>query len=139
MSRKRANGTVNGTVNPTALRILLIEDDTDARDALAALLGLDGHHVIATGDGAHGVDLAKVENPDVAVIDIGLPGLDGYEVARRIRALLGRSAILIALTGYSLPEDRQRAAHAGFDDHIVKPVDPAELSRVLAKLAQERR
>jgi two-component system, sensor histidine kinase len=130
---------VNGNVNAAALKILLIEDDTDARDALAALLGLDGHHVTATGDGAHGVDLAKAAPPDVAVIDIGLPGLDGYEVARRIRSTVAPSTVLIALTGYSLPEDRQRAAEAGFDDHIVKPVDPADLSRLLAKLAQGRR
>ena len=126
-------------VNPPGLHILLIEDDADARDALAALLELDGHRVSATGDGVHGVDLAKAAGPDVAVIDIGLPGLDGYEVARQIRAILGRSAVLIALTGYSLPEDRQRASDAGFDDHVVKPVDPADLSRLLAKLAQGRR
>jgi two-component system, sensor histidine kinase len=126
-------------VNPPALHILLIEDDADARDALAALLELDGHRVSATGDGAHGVDLAKTSTPNVAVIDIGLPGLDGYEVARRIRAILGRPPVLIALTGYSMPEDRQRAADAGFDDHVVKPVDPADLSRLLAKLAQGRR
>jgi CheY-like chemotaxis protein len=126
-------------VNRSGFHILLIEDDADARDALVALLELDGYRVSATGDGTQGVDLAKTSNPDVAVIDIGLPGLDGYEVARRIRAILGPSAVLVALTGYSMPEDRQRATDAGFDDHVVKPVDPADLSRLLAKLAQGRR
>jgi CheY-like chemotaxis protein len=71
--------------------------------------------------------------PDVALIDIGLPGLDGYQVARALRAAEGRRIRLIALTGYGQPEDRQRALDAGFDAHLVKPVDVDELARVLAE------
>ncbi|MGH7279230.1 MAG: response regulator [Candidatus Rokuibacteriota bacterium] len=117
----------------------MIEDDADAREALGALLQLDGHQVAAAGDGAHGMALASATPPDVALIDLGLPGLDGYEVARRMRATVGRGPVLIALTGYGQPEDRQRTAEAGFDDHLVKPVDPTDLSRLLSKLAAGRK
>ena len=121
-------------VNPPGLHILLIEDDADARDALAALLELDGHRVSATGDGVHGVDLAKAAGPDVAVIDIGLPGLDGYEVARRIRQMpTADRTLLIALTGYGAPEDRKRAAAAGFDHHFTKPADFDAIAQILRK------
>jgi two-component system, sensor histidine kinase len=114
-------------------RVLLVEDNDDAREALCALLELDGHHVEAAAEGQQALEIAKTKNLEVALIDIGLPGLDGYEVARRMRAL-GRPATLIALTGYGQPEDRQRAHDAGFDTHLVKPVDPAALTKVLASL-----
>lgn len=114
--------------------ILVVEDNYDAREAMRALLELDGHAVEVAADGAQAVDMARAKHPDVALIDIGLPGLDGYEVARRIRASAAPRPVLIALTGYSQPEDRQRATDAGFDAHLIKPVDPAELSRLLATL-----
>ena len=86
------------------------------------------------GNGPEGVEMAFAIRPEVALIDIGLPGLDGNEVARRIRALLGGDEIaLIAMTGYGQPEDRRRALQAGFDRYLVKPVDPAELSRLLGE------
>jgi CheY-like chemotaxis protein len=119
---------------PPALSILLIEDHDDAREAMRALLELEGHAVEAAADGIHGIELARQKNPDVALIDIGLPGMDGYEVARRIRALGGPRPFLVALTGYGQPEDRQQAAEAGFDAHLVKPVDPPDLTRVLASV-----
>ena len=114
--------------------VLLIEDNADARDALRVLLELDGYAVEAAGDGAEGLEIARAKAPAVALIDIGLPGMDGYEVARRLRALPGPRALLVALTGYSSPEDRRRAEEAGFDAHVVKPVDPEELTRLLARL-----
>ena len=115
-------------------RILLIEDNADAREALRALLELDGYEVHAGADGTEGLDLARTKAPEVALIDIGLPGIDGYEVARRMRALSTRPPVMIALTGYSEPEDRQRAKDAGFAAHLVKPVDPEDLARLLATL-----
>ncbi len=115
-------------------RVLLIEDNADACDALRVLLELDGYTVEAAADGLEGLDLARTTAPAVALVDIGLPGVDGYEVARRMRALPGPPPIMIALTGYSEPEDRQRANDAGFDAHLVKPVDPQHLSRLLARL-----
>jgi len=115
-------------------RILLIEDNADAREALCALLELDGYEVLAAADGTEGLDLARTKAPEVALVDIGLPGFDGYEVARRMRALATPPSVLIALTGYSEPEDRQRAKDVGFAAHLVKPVDPDDLSRLLGRL-----
>jgi len=114
--------------------ILIVEDNDDARDALRMLLELDGHTVEAAADGAEALDIVRDKDPDVALVDIGLPGIDGYEVARRIRAGQGPRPLLIALTGYGQPEDRRRATEAGFDSLLVKPVDPAALSGLLATL-----
>jgi CheY-like chemotaxis protein len=114
--------------------ILIIEDNADARDALRVLLELDGHEVEAAEEGQQALDLAHARDPDIALVDIGLPGIDGYEVARRVRARDARRPVLIALTGYGQPEDRRRATEAGFDDVLVKPVDPTALSTLLATL-----
>ena len=114
--------------------ILIIEDNADARDALRILLELDGHLVEAAGEGAEGLEIAQAKDPDIALVDIGLPGLDGYEVARRLRAGGSRRPVLVALTGYGQPEDRQRALEAGFDALLVKPIDPTTLSSLLTTL-----
>jgi CheY-like chemotaxis protein len=120
--------------DPTSPVVLLVEDNADAREALRALLELDGYDVEAAADGVKALEIIRARSPHVAVIDIGLPGVDGYEVARRIRDLQVPQPALIALTGYSQPEDRRRAKEAGFDAHLVKPVDPAELTRVLSTI-----
>lgn len=117
-----------------ARTILVVEDNADAREALRVLLELEGHLVEAVADGGQAVDYARAKDPDVALVDIGLPGLDGFEVARRIRSVRARRPVLIALTGYGQPEDRQRATEAGFDSLLVKPVDPAILADLLVKL-----
>jgi CheY-like chemotaxis protein len=114
--------------------ILIVEDNPDARDALRVLLELEGHAVEAAGEGQEALELARAKDPDIALVDIGLPGIDGYEIARRVRARDARRPILIALTGYGQPEDRQRATEAGFDDMLVKPVDPGALADMLASL-----
>jgi CheY-like chemotaxis protein len=114
--------------------VLLIEDNADAREALRVLLELDGYDVEAAGDGPQGIEIARAKRPAVALVDIGLPGIDGYEVARRLRALPAPRCSLVALTGYSDPDDRRRAEEAGFDAHVVKPVDPDELTRLLTRL-----
>jgi signal transduction histidine kinase len=111
--------------------VLVVEDNADAREMLKALLTLAGHRVHEAPDGPTGVRLAREIRPDVALVDIGLPGFDGYEVASRIRAELDGAIRLVALTGYGLPEDEQRAKDAGFDHHVVKPVDEATLRRLL--------
>jgi len=114
-------------------RVLVIEDNRDAADSMCTLLGLLGHEVRAAHNGPEGVQAAAAWLPDVVVSDIGLPGFDGYEVARRIRRLPGmEAALLVALTGYGSEEDRKRSRAAGFDHHLVKPADPADLQRVLA-------
>jgi two-component system, sensor histidine kinase len=113
--------------------VLLVEDHGDARDSLRMMLELMGHRVEVAADGASGVRLAAAApGPDVAFIDIGLPGFDGYEVARRIREAPGRRAIvLVALTGYGRPEDRLRARAAGFDHHVTKPLTMEQLAEIL--------
>jgi signal transduction histidine kinase/CheY-like chemotaxis protein len=113
--------------------VLVVEDNPDTRRMLRAALELEGHRVEVASDGPRGLALALERRPDVAVIDIGLPGLDGYEVARRLRQKAGEMApYLVAVTGYGQPSDRRRALDAGFDVHLVKPVDTAELARVIA-------
>ncbi|HEV8310403.1 MAG TPA: ATP-binding protein [Methylomirabilota bacterium] len=121
-------------------RILLVEDHQDAREALRWLLEAEGHEVTMAADGHSAVELALATRPDVVLVDIGLPGLDGYEVARRLRAAAnGRDLRLIALTGYGQPADRTRAREAGFDAHLVKPVDADQLARLLTGAAARSR
>jgi len=117
----------------TPRRIVVVEDHADSRDALQTLLTLDGHHVEAAADGRAGLGLILDTRPEVALIDVGLPELDGYEVARQVRRASGGTTIrLIALTGYGQSYDRTRAQEAGFDLHLTKPVEPRELRKVLA-------
>ena len=114
------------------LRILVVEDNRDGRESLRDLLEIWGHEVELAENGPDGVRQALASQPAVALIDIGLPGLDGNEVAQRIRAALdGDRMALVAMTGYGQPEDRRRALQAGFDAYLVKPVDPEELARTL--------
>lgn len=115
----------------TPRRVLLVEDNPDARRTMQRLLKLWGHEVEVAADGATAVERAVVARPEVALVDIGLPDVDGYEVARRTRAALGNSIRLVALTGYGQPEDRLRAEAAGFDRHLVKPVDVEQLRQIL--------
>ncbi|HEY6928200.1 MAG TPA: ATP-binding protein, partial [Thermoanaerobaculia bacterium] len=115
-----------------ARRILLIEDNADVREGLARLLQEVGHDVRIAEDGVNGFLQAIQHRPEVALVDIGLPRLDGYEVARRIRGALGSRILLVALTGYGLPEDRRRALEAGFDAHLTKPIT---LNAILTFLA----
>jgi CheY-like chemotaxis protein len=107
----------------------------DSRETLRRMLEIDGHRVRAAPDGIAGLEAMRSAVPEVALIDIGLPGMDGYELARRIRTEIGgeRRPYLVAVTGYGLPEDRARTRAAGFDLHLVKPVDPAQLTEALAK------
>jgi CheY-like chemotaxis protein len=113
-------------------RVLLIEDSRDAREMFRLLLERAGHSVYEAEDGYRGLELLDREHPDVAIIDIGLPGLDGYQVARRIRARPnGHAMLLVALTGYGSLCDHEHSVEAGFDHHLVKPVDVDELGRLL--------
>jgi signal transduction histidine kinase len=114
--------------------VLVVEDNADAAETLQRLLELAGHRVRVARSGTAGLEELRRAPPDVALIDIGLPGMDGYELARRARGLDGKgSPILVALTGYGLPEDRSRALQAGFDEHLAKPVSPAALEALFAR------
>jgi CheY-like chemotaxis protein len=116
-----------------ARQILLIEDDDNVREALRRILKLDGHRVDVARDGLEGVALALTTAPEVAFVDIRLPGMHGYEVGRRLRAALGSRVFLVALTAHGLEEDRRRSAEAGFDAHLVKPASYEELTRVIVQ------
>ena len=117
-------------------RIAVIEDNADIRETLRLLLSMWGHEVALASDGPTGVECVLSQHPDVALIDIGLPGMNGYEVARRIRQELRNGSIkLIAVTGYGQPSDQETAMQAGFDKHVLKPVEPELLARILAEIA----
>ena len=116
-------------------RVLVVDDNQDAADTLALLLGMSGHEVRTAHDGAMAVQLASAFRPDVILMDLGMPKMDGYEAARRIRATPhGAEPFLVALTGWGDDADRRRTREAGFDRHVVKPVDPDELERLVAEL-----
>jgi len=123
---------------PHARRVLLVEDNEDTRDALRELLSLWGHQVEVAQDGFQGVARFPEVRPEVALVDLGLPGMDGFQVARRIRETEGGQAVfLVALTGYGGTHGQQ-AVEAGFDLHLVKPVAPAALERLLEQLPLKR-
>jgi PAS domain S-box-containing protein len=116
----------------TSRRVLVVDDNVDGLETLALLLEMSGHQVRTASDGFAALVVAGEFRPEVVLLDIGLPGLDGYEVARRLRADPTFTGMrLIALTGWGQDTDRERSSQAGFDLHLVKPVDPAELRRVL--------
>ena len=118
-------------------RVLVADDNRDAADSLAEMLRIGGHEVHTAYAGRAAVEAAARLRPDVAVLDIGMPGLTGYDAARRIRSeSWGRDITLVALTGWGQEEDKRRATGAGFDHHLTKPVDPAALERLLAGLRQ---
>jgi CheY-like chemotaxis protein len=119
---------------PVKRRVLVVDDNRDAAESLAMLLKLSGHEVYTAHDGLEAVDSAAKIQPDVVLLDIGLPKLDGYEAARRIRQQQqDKRVMLVALTGWGQEEDRRRSEEASFDLHLVKPVDLATLTKVLAE------
>src|SRR5690606_35597883 len=125
--------TEQGT-NVQPLRILLIEDNLDMLQTLSTILSLDGHHVYSAVDGITGLDAIRTRKPDLVLCDIGLPGeCNGYDVARQVRTDgdIART-FLVALSGYGQEQDRRRAQESGFDRHLLKPLDFAELAKVLA-------
>jgi CheY-like chemotaxis protein len=115
-------------------RILVADDNCDAGETLAMLLRLDGHEVHVANDGLEAVEMFVRLLPEVVILDIGMPGLSGHEVARRIRELHSeRPVILIAVTGWGQKADKDRAAASGFDHHFTKPVEPTVLSALLLR------
>ena len=119
---------------PSALRILVVEDLRDSAHAMALLLELWGYQSAVAYDGERACEVATTFHPDVVFLDIGLPGIDGWQVARQLRRLPGMAtALLVAITGYGHKNDVQRSKEAGIDRHFVKPVDPDQLQLILAK------
>jgi two-component system CheB/CheR fusion protein len=117
------------------LRVLVVEDELAVAEMLVMLLELWGHSVQAVHDGPAALAVAPTFRPEVALCDIGLPGMDGYQLARQLRQQEGlNKSVLIAITGYGQEEDQRRAQEAGFDHHLIKPVDPAELEKLLTSI-----
>lgn len=115
------------------MRILVADDNRDAADSLQRILALYGYDVKVAYGGAEALAASEAFRPHVAVLDIGMPGADGYDVARQLRERLGNGVKLIALTGWGQDGDRRRAMEAGFDFHLTKPVDPGTLNDLLAQ------
>ena len=119
---------------PTDTKVLIVEDNADSRATLEHLLRFDGYQVSSASDGIAGYEAIRREQPDIALLDIGLPGMSGYELARRIRQeFTDRPIRLVALTGYGRAEDHASVMEAGFDEHLIKPVSRDDLLRVLRK------
>jgi CheY-like chemotaxis protein len=116
-------------------RVLIVDDNRDSAETLGLMVELWGHQVRTAHDGPAALEMALADSPEIVLLDIGLPGMNGYEVARRMRGLDGLAGVkLVALTGYGGEADRQRSREAGFDRHLVKPVDPGTLEELLSGL-----
>ncbi len=121
------------TAADRCLRVVVVDDDDDIRMLQQELLELEGHQVVTAYDGPSGFDTIFAEKPDVALVDLGLPGFDGFEVARRVRAQCGSQIQLIAVSGYGRPQDRLLSSDAGFNEHLTKPVGTVELRAVMRR------
>ena len=123
------------TTSSFGRRLLVVDDNHDAANSLAMLLRLQGHEVVVAHDGYAALKVASESRPEMAFLDIGMPGMDGYELARRLRQQPGMEDVrLAAMTGWGQEEDRRRSREAGFDHHLVKPADPIVLQELLAAL-----
>jgi CheY-like chemotaxis protein len=134
--------TVAGALPPPSgalRRVLIVEDNADARETLKDLLTASGYQVTAVDNGKDGLERIVDEVPDLAIVDVGLPGLDGFEVARRARAAIGKATRLVAFTGYNSPAVRAAALEAGFDMHVPKPCTAERLGEILSPPAGESR
>lgn len=130
-AEQQARGPAAAALPPR--KIVIVEDNVDVRDLLGLKLKRLGHAVDAVGDGVSGVEAILEARPDMALIDIGLPRLDGYQVASAVRSKLGRDIVLVAVSGFGQPEDKRKALEAGFDDHITKPADVQDIENLLAR------
>ena len=118
-------------------RVLIVDDNRDGAQGLAMMLDLGGHEVRTAADGREALEIAEEFKPQVVLLDIGMPGIDGYETARRLRARpWARATLLWAQTGWGQEDDKRRARDAGFDRHLVKPIDPDELNRLMDEVCK---
>jgi len=135
-SERASSADAGGGQRGPPLRVLVVEDYADGGESLALLLEFWGHEVEVARDGATAFRKAQEILPNVLLMDIGLPGEDGYKVAKRLRGLLPAKPLLIAITGYGQQKDHQRSRDEGFDYHLVKPADPRELEGLLEEFAE---
>lgn len=119
------------------LRVLVVDDNLDAAETLAMLLEMSGHEVKMANDGQEAIEMASREVPEVVLLDIGMPGMNGYDVARALRERPEtREVVLVAMTGWGQEEDMKRTKEAGFNHHLVKPVEPSVLTKLLKGIAE---
>lgn len=136
--RDGGTGQQQSAPTPAGHRLLIVDDNQDAANSLAMLLKLQGHEVRVAHNGPAALEITKGYTPDVVFLDIGMPGMDGYEVARRLRQQAGlENVVLAALTGWGQKEDRRRTSEAGFDHHLVKPPEPKAVEKLLADLSEQ--
>ncbi len=122
-----------------SLRIALVEDDAGVRTVISELLKLWGHEVIIAVNGAEGIEVIKAEQPDVAIVDVGMPDMTGYDVAKAVRKQGGHDAVkMICMTGYGQPEDVEKAMAAGFDTHLTKPATASQLTDALSRMREKQ-
>ena len=137
VAREENTGAANASVVRRG-RVLVADDNRDAAESLALVLRFSGYEVSIAFGGAEALEIGERDRPRAAIIDIGMPGMSGHEVARRMRLeAWGRNAVLIALTGWGQEQDKQAAKAAGFDEHLTKPVDPDDVERVLDDLLRD--
>ncbi|MBX3210528.1 MAG: hybrid sensor histidine kinase/response regulator [Labilithrix sp.] len=136
LSKEEAPSKAREPATPEVLprRVVVVDDNQDLREMLETVLQVAGHEVTTAADGPSGLDCILSEKPDAAFVDLGLPGFDGYELARRARAAGAAATMLIAVSGYTQPEDRARAIEAGFDEHLKKPVALPQLQGALSRV-----
>lgn len=125
--------SVDAAIADVTRRIVIVEDNKDVRDLLRLRLKRLGHDVLDAPDGEEGLRVVLTEKPDLALVDLGLPGIDGFEVAKGVRAELGHDVVLVAVSGFGQPEDKRRALEAGFDEHITKPADVKDIESILKR------
>ena len=118
---------------PSLRRVLVVDDNADSAETMAEMLKLWGHEVQTAHDGPAALEAARAQQPDAVLLDLGLPLMDGYETARRLRQEGLGGKLLVAVTGFGTAEDRRRSAEAGFDTHLTKPVSPEALRQVLLR------
>ena len=127
--------SVHARSHHQGVRVLVVDDYPDNAESLGMLLRLFGHEVATALDGAAALQAARVRQPDVVLLDISMPEIDGYEVARQLRCMFQDRVLLIAITAQGFEEEGPRCFEAGFDRHLVKPADPNEIERLLGELA----
>jgi CheY-like chemotaxis protein len=133
-ARQHPRGDIETVTVPPKRRLLIVDDNEDVVRSLAMMLRLQGHEVRVAQDGPTALDIARSDPPQLVLLDLGMPGMDGYEVARKLRDLPGlEGVVLAALTGWAQEADRERTREAGFDAHLVKPVDHNQLQQLLAQ------
>jgi CheY-like chemotaxis protein len=124
--------------HPPSVRVLVVDDYPDNAESMGMFLRLFGHEVAIAFNGSAALHAARARQPDVVLLDISMPEMDGYEVARQLRRMFQDRVLLIAITAFGFEKDRQRCLEAGFDRHLVKPADPGEIARMLRELASSQ-